>query len=582
MAPTTQQQENDQDSQSTVPRDISHGPSKSLRPVPESASDNDASEKPVREKLKKTSIASISQHAMNNQEAEPKADSDPNETASSYNVDMATGEDTNSKDVGLIRGRPVRKRSFDDLEAPEGEKDSMDAVGQRQEVPNGHARKRSRDVRAGEPLKEDGRLRAIEVPVQEEAEHSTADEMSDKSSDDNSEKAVDAATEPLSRVEIEAGTHSRDTHGPPQQTLSIITENGTPEADEEAVDHEMRDSTASPRKKRSRDQFESEAEREQKIPATEEARAHRRSDEIDRSEDSSLGDQGMLPPEGISHTQKKSVPAEGDSSAADLVTETDGPNNKTFEITSTLSATAASNMSQPSSDSMTDSKEISADRQPEASATAFASSGFAALAQSSTSPFGALDAKSTNIDTLSLFPSSSAFSPKKSDPTEVASTKAQPTAGTGFGSFASSSSSGFGAGQPSPFGTTGATNTGVFGGSVFGGGFGGGFGAGNKLSNFASPTGDARVGTSNGSIKPIGSPSREDEDDEHSESDGEGTGENTRDEGGDEAHARFQHQDGKDGPFIISNMKLTCHSRNWRRRRRNCSLFARYSVHIQK
>lgn len=560
MSFTNQPSENGQDNQFTVPGDVSNGPLKSLRPTSGTTSDNDASEKPVREKLKKTSIASISRHAKIKQEAEAKSDKNFTNTTSSYQMDKTSGEDANSKDVNLIRGRPVRKRSFDDLEAGEAENDSTEIVGQRQEISNGHARKRSRDVRAGEPLNEDGRLRGMEIPVREEAEESTAEKMVHESSDSNSETAVDAATEPLSRVEIEAGTHSKDTDDTAQQKLSIMTENRAPEADQEAVDHEMRDSTASPRKKRSRDHFDSEVEREQKIPATEEARAHRRSDEIDGSEDSSLGNQDVIMPEGATHLQQLPDAAEGDSKLADVKTKIDTPPSKTVGATSTLSAPAASNKTQFSSSSMTNPMESSTNQQAQTSNAAFASSGFAALAQSYTSPFGALGAKSAKNTTPSAFTSSSTFNPKKSDPTEGPSTKAEPAASTGFGTFATSPSSGFGAAQPSPFGTTDAAKTNVFGGSVFRGGFGGGFGGGSKLSNFASPTGDARVGTSNGSIKPIGSPKREDDNEEQSESDVEGTGEKEIGEDVDEADSRFQHQNGKERPLASESLRLTFHS----------------------
>lgn len=82
----------------------------------------------------------------------------------------------------------------------------------------------------------------------------------------------------------------------------------------------------------------------------------------------------------------------------------------------------------------------------------------------------------------------------------------------------------------------------VFGGSVFGGGFGGGFAAGGKLTSFAAPTGDAKVGTSNGTIRPIGSPTHQDHDEENSEGDGEGMTED--DNYGDDVDERFQHKDG--------------------------------------
>ena len=84
------------------------------------------------------------------------------------------------------------------------------------------------------------------------------------------------------------GDHE-DSSGPPEGRKKEainndvgITELTTQEPDDHAGHQELRDSTSSPRKKRSRDQFDADADREQKIMATEEARAHRRSAEIDR------------------------------------------------------------------------------------------------------------------------------------------------------------------------------------------------------------------------------------------------------------------------------------------------------------
>ena len=48
------------------------------------------------------------------------------------------------------------------------------------------------------------------------------------------------------------------------------------------MDREMRDATSSVRKKRSRNHFDAELDRDQKILATEGAKAQRRSDELDR------------------------------------------------------------------------------------------------------------------------------------------------------------------------------------------------------------------------------------------------------------------------------------------------------------
>ena len=84
-----------------------------------------------------------------------------------------------------------------------------------------------------------------------------------------------------------------ETIGIPETQLPIAEEK------RKAEDHEMNDGAYSPRKKRSRDQMDTEADREQKIAATEEARAQRRSDELDRSE---FPSHGRLPQQGSAAT----------------------------------------------------------------------------------------------------------------------------------------------------------------------------------------------------------------------------------------------------------------------------------------
>ncbi len=187
------------------------------------------------------------------------------------------------------------------------------------------------------------------------------------------------------------------------------------------------------------------------------------------------------------------------------------------------------------------------DQESQTSAEAFASSGFAALAGSSTSPFGTLGGSSTAA-TASPFASAAAFNPGKTEADKKEALKTETSPNGGFGSFVKSSSTGFGTTDQPPFGTTGPSKTSVFGGSVFGSAFGGPFGGGNRLTSFAAPTGDTRLGASNGAIKSIGSPNHEGDEDENSESDGEVSAENKKDEEIEEADGRFQQQDGRQTP----------------------------------
>lgn len=178
--------------------------------------------------------------------------------------------------------------------------------------------------------------------------------------------------------------------------------------------------------------------------------------------------------------------------------------------------------------------------------TAFASSGSAALSGSSNSLFGTLGASSTSATPPSPINSSKLESTNVSHFSEGKGARKTETAASGaFGSLAKPSSIGFSASEPSPFAISGAGKSSVFGGSVFGGGFGSGFSGGGKLTNFAAPVGDTYLGSINGAIKPIGSPTLEGNNDkENSDDEGEGPGENGND-GSEEVDELFHRQDGK-------------------------------------
>ena len=616
--------EDAQDFRPTAQRNTSNGPTKNLDPSTDSASDNDASERAAREKLKKTSIASISQHAMVGhdsamvlQDPGPKADDDLVAMPGSAPKDHAPANEQTKPDVDATRGRPVRKRSFDDLEAADAEANKRESLERREEKSNGHARKRSRDVRVGELVKEDGRSRGITVAVVEEAEDAmiqkdshepmdkdmhelqevgdvaehndvhdpmdkdgqeqedAVDPVANKESnhpmgnhvqklerstsrrintlngaemeeDDHRDEAGESAQRPseaatnsvLEGAEMEEDGHRDEAGEPAQRTSEAVTNSVSEEAENETSDHEMRDSTISPRKKRSRDQFDPDLDREQKIAATKETRAHRRSDEMSRGETSVVGAHDALQSQ-IHDTESKEVPDEAGTGFRASTVETETKKVPSiFGSASILAPPAAHIKNEPPAKQST---LTNPDQQSQTSASAFASSGFAALSKSTTSPFSTIGTTSAAASTPSPFTTASPFSSKKDE--SNASKKTEPAPNGGFSAFAKSQSPGFGTSEPTPFGTTGAAKTSVFGGSIFGGGFGGTFGGGSKLANFAAPTGDAKLG--NGTIKPIGSPTREGDDEENSESDAEGFGENSRGDVNDEGDERFQHQDGK-------------------------------------
>ncbi len=281
-----------QDDQSSKPINVACGPSDSLRPTSENPSDNETSERPVREKLKKTSIASISQHAK-------KAQHGVLTTEESDVANFASAQKEALPEVGSgeaaddsIRGRPVKKRSFDDLEAAENDGDSAAVNGGQIERTNGHARKRSRDVRTNETVKADRQLRTFDPTVEEEGEDSSSrTELPDTQATalEEAEPNIDASSEITHQMEVEHDLNTGEHGGKAEE---VFLETGTDHSD-----REMPDPAASPRKKRSRDQFDTEVDREQKIPATEEAKAQRRSVELERTETTKGRDENAAAPE---------------------------------------------------------------------------------------------------------------------------------------------------------------------------------------------------------------------------------------------------------------------------------------------
>lgn len=299
MTQTNQRQQTASSTVSTLQQNLSTDPSTSLTPTTDSISDNDTGEKPVREKLKKTSLASMSGHIVEGQESafnenEGISASDP------MHRDSLPEKQTNKKGVEP-RGRPVKKRSFDDPDTPEADGHEAAREHVAKLSANGHLRKRSRDVRVGETPMEDRRPLLAKSPVQEETEDAAHGVEMSEACFSGPKRSVDTrspATEALSQVKMEQDKQSHDITDPKQYVSGIARHDDVAETEKESADQDMRDSASSPRRKRSRDQFDTEADREQKIPATEEARAHRRSDELERSEGPVVSNRGPASPEG--------------------------------------------------------------------------------------------------------------------------------------------------------------------------------------------------------------------------------------------------------------------------------------------
>ncbi|KAL9097365.1 MAG: hypothetical protein Q9163_006352 [Psora crenata] len=505
----------------------------------ESISDNDTGERPVREQLKKASLASISGDPAQPTFAQPE---EKNDMHSSAMVASRTARTTESGGKEESRGRPVKKRSFDDLDSTEN--DQVTLPKENKDITNGHARKRSRDVRAGVPQRAHDKP-SPRSPLHEELEGSLA----------NSSRPGNVVTiAPLEHtgkvsdnMKSNVFTYENSKVGAEkkQRSTPLGSQSGMPEAEPPVIqkkagaDQESREGAASPRKKRSRDQLDTEQDREQKIAATEEVRAQRLSNDLDRSEIAVSGKKSAVSLD----TSDLGQPESNEQFEPPKETPT-----RVFGISSAKAAPSPPRaVHSPSQNSV----------QQTTSTTAFASSGFAALAASSASPFGIIGATpNTNLGNLHEGTingvKSAVVESTSSNPPERPST-------IGFGSCFKASASGFSGAELKPFTVAAPTNSGAFGPSAE---FGATFGARSKMINFAAPKGDANIGGRNDAVKPIGSPELHDEDGRSSDSGGDEANETSRNEK-DEVDERFQQQDvetGEDGEDSLFSARASLYS----------------------
>jgi len=180
------------------------------------ASDGDGGERPVREKLKKTSIASLTQYTSSRANAALQS-----EELSSTRESRGEQADIANDGGGAMRGRPTRKRSFDDLQKEDTQNISTAShMGLTDEKGSHHKRMRSRDISSGEGLVSNGQ------PPTEHLEYH--DEEND----------VDARRSPGGPGVLVEPPAMTETTPPPTQVR----------ADDNTI--------LSPKKKRSRDQFD--------------------------------------------------------------------------------------------------------------------------------------------------------------------------------------------------------------------------------------------------------------------------------------------------------------------------------------
>jgi Ran-binding protein 3 len=129
-------------------------------------SDNDGTERPIREKLKKASIAGLSTHGKENNE---KAKFERISAESSAGEEQKGGEDAMLTDTtSPLRGRPTRKRSFDDLQNES--LNSIDSPPHDIATGGHHKRMRSRDMSSNKKVEVNGKTEREQVEALAEEE----------------------------------------------------------------------------------------------------------------------------------------------------------------------------------------------------------------------------------------------------------------------------------------------------------------------------------------------------------------------------------------------------------------------------
>lgn len=138
-------------------------------------SDNDGSEKPIREKLKKASIAGLSTHAKANGDKVQSGDANVETSAREEEEDEEKGTDRGdtmlTDNIPSSRGRPARKRSFDDLQNESTTNIDMPLHDHATGTEGHHKRMRSRDMSVNNKPAINGKVDREQVEVLAEEEN---------------------------------------------------------------------------------------------------------------------------------------------------------------------------------------------------------------------------------------------------------------------------------------------------------------------------------------------------------------------------------------------------------------------------
>ncbi|KAL8932596.1 MAG: hypothetical protein Q9211_006226, partial [Gyalolechia sp. 1 TL-2023] len=481
-----------------------HGTNRLHFTTADPASDNDASEGPVREALKKTSIASMPRNDPDTRTSKTVVEHDSTIEPNGRQDRDSTGNQTPSP-TSESRGRLSRKRSYEDTREAEEVAGSALAEIHHSKDDVSHSRKRSRDVRA------------VQLPTTEPPAAPTEQPLLEgESADDVALHNEAPTTEPPA-----ASTEQPLLEGESADDVALH---------DEAPNEDFEASAQSPRKKRSRDEFDIDAHRGQKIPATDEARAYRRSEDSER---------GQLPQQDDEDTTTidDSIHREQDTSSANVAAlqRVEPPESDLVPPPPTIGASSPQTASKA-----TEAEPAAAQKPP----GGFAASGFAAMSGLSKSPFGALGASSPSVfrpnSTTNSIDTTNKSTPGPKQPQAKKSTFSASASPFLTSVPTSSEKSGFG------FGINGAASKpSGFGGSVFGSAFSNSTAPAPKLTSFAAPTGDLAPPKPTEITKPFGAQA-----DDSAEEDGGSDGEANHEEVGNgdiEVDSRFQQREVETG-----------------------------------
>ncbi|KAI9736285.1 MAG: hypothetical protein M1834_001171 [Cirrosporium novae-zelandiae] len=376
----------------------------------DTASDTSIGEQPVREKLKKTSITSLPKYGMISSTSPD--DMVPEETVpeeitnggvQKMDEEPKDEQDGSKKSVEITRGRPARKRSFDDLDTADGQLEEGKSTNTTKEHrSDGHTRKRSRDIQNEDTKKPNN----VSKPV---------------------------AKEPVKEVE-EDDSNGLARSQPPKDINAII-KIGPPKL--KSTTQTSAERASSPKKKRSRDQVESD----------DGTPAELKSDSSGPSSGSEDGSYQDGQETGDEPKKKK----HRESSEGRRKASTDAPTKKTVPALSGFANASAQSpfgslaATKPES-SIFGSRSKSPSKSPakspaETSSSAFATSGFASISGSA-SPFNALGAaKSTPLTSFASKPSGSATPPLTSFASKPTASPAPAKLSFSTSAFAATSSS---------------------------------------------------------------------------------------------------------------------------------------------